>query len=217
MRVCPGAEVIDQPNVEVLYILCFYFKVWIIAQYAMWYAMWFICMIMIAFCLNVVRKSLSMNNMTHLPLSRDDLKPIFLFGNQLMQIGSLLTLFGQVIAFLLLICQSAGIFRIIHLAFDHQQFVTSAITELVNNSAVVEVDFVPHVVSPLSVSVNSSGKKRLILDLRHVNQSVWKQKIKFKDWRVFSTYVDKGGFLFSFDLKSGYHHVDIIFPAHWCT
>ena len=42
--------------------------------------------------------------------------------------------------------------------FDHQQFVTSAITELVNNSAVVEVDFVPHVVSPLSVSVNSSGK-----------------------------------------------------------
>ena len=45
------------------------------------------------------------------------------------------------------------------------------------------------------------------------NQYVWKQKIKFEDWRVFRTYVNKGEFLFSFDLKSGYHHVDI-FPPH---
>ena len=85
--------------------------------------------------------------------------------------------------------------------------------ELVKNSAVVEVSSIPRVVSPLSVSISSSGKKRLILDLRHVNQSVWKQKIKFEDWRVFRTYVNKGEFLFSFDLKSGYHHVDI-FPPH---
>ena len=98
-------------------------------------------------------------------------------------------------------------------AFDHSQFVESAILELVKNSAVVEVSSIPRVVSPLSVSISSSGKKRLILDLRHVNQYVWKQKIKFEDWRVFRTYVNKGEFLFSFDLKSGYHHVDI-FPPH---
>lgn len=67
--------------------------------------------------------------------------------------------------------------------------------------------------SPLSVSIQSSGKKRLILDLRHVNQYVWKEKIKFEDWRVLSKYVNKEGFLFNFDLKSGYHHIDI-FPEH---
>ena len=54
----------------------------------------------------------------------------------------------------------------------HCPFVENAITELVNNSAVIEVPFVPHVVAHLSVSANSSGKKRLILDLRQVNQFV---------------------------------------------
>ena len=63
------------------------------------------------------------------------------------------------------------------------------------------------------MSIQSSGKERLILDLRHVNQSIWKQKFKCEDWRVLLSYVNKGDFLFSFDLKSGYHHFDI-FPDH---
>ena len=45
----------------------------------------------------------------------------------------------------------------------------SAIDELVQAHAVVEVPFIPHVVNLLSVSIQSSGKKRLILDLHHVN------------------------------------------------
>ena len=36
----------------------------------------------------------------------------------------------------------------------------------------------------LSVSVQSSGKKRLILDLRFVNRHVRKQKVKFEDLKV---------------------------------
>ena len=39
----------------------------------------------------------------------------------------------------------------------------------------------PDVVNPLSVSVQSSGEKRLILDLRNVNFFVSKSKIKFDD------------------------------------
>ena len=89
----------------------------------------------------------------------------------------------------------------------------SVISELVGNHSVIEVPFVPHVVNPLSVFIQSSGKKRLILDFRHVNQSIWKQKFKCEDWRVFLSYVNKGDFLFSFDLKYGYHHFDI-FPDH---
>lgn len=88
-------------------------------------------------------------------------------------------------------------------ALAHHDFVTNAILELVANSAIVEVPSVPLVVSPLSVALNSSGKKRLILDLRYLNQHVWKEKFKFEDWRVFRNFLSKGGFMFSFDLKAG--------------
>ena len=94
-------------------------------------------------------------------------------------------------------------------ALENPSFVESAISELVGNHSVIEVPFVPHVVNPLSVSIQSSGKERLILDLRHVNQSIWKQKFKCEDWRVLLSYVNRGDFLFSFGLKSGYHHFDI--------
>jgi hypothetical protein len=67
----------------------------------------------------------------------------------------------------------------------------------------------PDIVNPLSVSVQSSGKKRLILDLRHVYTHVWKQKVKFDDWRVALDYYTKGCFMFGFDLKSGYHHIEM--------
>lgn len=98
-------------------------------------------------------------------------------------------------------------------ALEHSEFVESAILDLVKSQAAVEVSYIPHVVSPLSVSVQSSGKKRLILDLRIVNKCIWKEKFKCEDWRTLIPYLAKGGFLFNFDLKSGYHHVEI-FPEH---
>ena len=80
---------------------------------------------------------------------------------------------------------------------------TNAILEFVANSAIVEVTSVPLVVSALSVALSSSGKKRLILDLRCLNQHFWKEKFKFEDWRVFCNFLSTGGFVFSFDLKAG--------------
>ena len=68
-------------------------------------------------------------------------------------------------------------------------------------------------VNPLSVSVQSSGKKRLILDLKFVNKHVWKQKVKFEDLKVALNYFDKGHFMFSFYIERGYLHV-LIFPPH---
>ena len=69
--------------------------------------------------------------------------------------------------------------------------------------------------NPLSVSVQSSGKKRLILDLRLINKHLWKQRVKFEDLKVALNFLDAGHFMFSFDIKSGYHHVEI-FPPHQC-
>jgi hypothetical protein len=51
------------------------------------------------------------------------------------------------------------------------------------------------------------------LDLRYVNKHIYKQKIKFEDWRTAINYFGPGTFFTKFDLKSGYHHLDI-FSEH---
>ena len=97
-------------------------------------------------------------------------------------------------------------------ALLHYDFVSSAISDLLKLGLVSEVYAPPTVINPLSVSVNSEGKPRLILDLRHVNRHIPKAKFRMEDWRVFLQYVVRGGYMFKFDLKSGYHHIDICHP-----
>ena len=63
-------------------------------------------------------------------------------------------------------------------AFSHSEFVSEAVADLLSKGLVCKCSSVPDIINPLSVSVNSSGKCRLILDLRYVNQYLWKQKIK---------------------------------------
>ena len=92
----------------------------------------------------------------------------------------------------------------------HADFVLEAIQELLLSGSVVQVSSPSHVVNPLSVSIQSCGKKRLILDLRHVNKHIWKEKFKFEDIRNACVYLPFDHFMFKFDLKSGYHHIDIL-------
>ena len=54
-------------------------------------------------------------------------------------------------------------------------------------------------------------EKRLILDLIYGTSIT--TKFKFEDWRVGLDYFEKGSYFTAFDLKSGYHHLDI-FPEH---
>ena len=98
-------------------------------------------------------------------------------------------------------------------ALKNKNFVEESISELLKCSSIIEAEKPPEVINPLSVSINSSGKKRLILDLRYVNTHVYKDKIKFEDWKCFEHYLEgKEGYLFKFDLKNGYHHIDIFEP-----
>ena len=92
---------------------------------------------------------------------------------------------------------------------QYAEFVDQAISDLIQPYRIVRTGETPHVVNPLSVSVQPSGKLRLILDLRHVNQYVAKNTVKYEDWRTGLTYFKKDYFMISFDLKSGYHHIDI--------
>ena len=94
----------------------------------------------------------------------------------------------------------------------HADFVDQAIHELLFSGRICIQAVVaqkPLVVNPLSVAIQPCGKKRLILDLRHVNKCLVKQRVKYEDWKFALAYFTKGSYMFSFDLKSGYHHVEI--------
>ena len=71
----------------------------------------------------------------------------------------------------------------------------------------------PYICSPLSVVSSSSGKLRLVLNLQHLKQFLKKEKFKYEDLWVAMLMFEEGDFLFKFDLKLGYHHLDI-FEEH---
>ena len=96
-------------------------------------------------------------------------------------------------------------------ALKDTYFVSEAIFDLLRTKCVEILDHQPGIVNPLSDSVQRSGKKRLILDLRHVNLYVFKRKFRCEEISVAIQIFSKGFYLFKFDLKSGYHHVEI-FP-----
>ena len=109
-------------------------------------------------------------------------------------------------------------------ALEHSDFVNDAILELLQDNRIEELTTPPEIVNPLTVSVQSSGKKRLILDLRHINFHVFKQKFKCEGLHTIRDIFSADYFVFSFDLKSGFPHVDIftdhpkffgIFVAFW--
>ncbi|XP_021348504.1 uncharacterized protein LOC110447257 isoform X1 [Mizuhopecten yessoensis] len=93
-------------------------------------------------------------------------------------------------------------------ALNNADFVTEAIIELLKAGCIKKVKQ-PFVSNPLTVSINSAGKKRLVLDLRHVNQYVEKMKVKFEGVHEALNYAKQGHYMCKFDLKSGYHHIDI--------
>ena len=48
-----------------------------------------------------------------------------------------------------------------------------------------------------------------MINFRHLNSFLWKQKFKYEDLRTALLLFEIGDMAFTFDLKSGYHHVDI--------
>ena len=91
----------------------------------------------------------------------------------------------------------------------HNEFVNEAIENLVKNRCVALVNDRPYVCTPLSVVSNSSGKLRLVLNLKYLNQFLHVLSFKYEDLRTAALMFEVNEYLFKFDLKSGYHHVDI--------
>ncbi|XP_053401634.1 uncharacterized protein LOC128546105 [Mercenaria mercenaria] len=98
-------------------------------------------------------------------------------------------------------------------ARENSCFVEQEIENLLLKGIVSEIDSIPYVVNPLTVAYNRNGKPRLVLDCRHINPFLHQFNVKFEDIKVAETLFDKNSFLFTFDLKGAYHHIDI-FPEH---
>uniref|UniRef100_A0A7M5VC30 Reverse transcriptase domain-containing protein n=1 Tax=Clytia hemisphaerica TaxID=252671 RepID=A0A7M5VC30_9CNID len=97
-------------------------------------------------------------------------------------------------------------------SLDNSNFVQDAIKSLLSKGCISEVSDIPKCCNPLTVAERNS-KLRLVLDLRHVNQFVDNQKFKYEDLKTFAELFDQDDFFITFDLTSGYHHVDI-HPEH---
>ena len=70
------------------------------------------------------------------------------------------------------------------LFLNNLEFVIEAIQGLSRINKILEVDSVPLVINPISVTHQNSGKKRLMLDLRYVKKRICKSKIKFDNLKL---------------------------------
>ena len=92
-------------------------------------------------------------------------------------------------------------------ALNNSEFVIEAITSLINSNCVTECTEVPYCCNPLTVVVGK--KKRLVIDLsRSVNPFVKYVKFKYENLITLSEMFDKGFWFFTFDIESGYHHIE---------
>ena len=96
-------------------------------------------------------------------------------------------------------------------AQEHAAFVDhdTAITELLRARCIAQCFSCPTVCSPLMVVCNSRGKLHLVIDLRHVNNFHKLDKFKYEGLSQVAQMFKHDDYYISFDLKSGYHHVDI--------
>ena len=93
-------------------------------------------------------------------------------------------------------------------ALMHNDFVCKAILELLSNRCTIEVPSRPYCCNPLSVV--EGRKLRLVLDLsRSVNPFIKPFKFKYEGLPTLSVMFRKDFYFFTFDLESGYHHIDI--------
>ncbi|VDI71134.1 Hypothetical predicted protein [Mytilus galloprovincialis] len=80
--------------------------------------------------------------------------------------------------------------------------------KLISRGCISQVPELPKVVNPLTVAGNKE-KFRLVLDCRHINPHLHKFRFKYEDAVEASHMFEKGDYLFTYDLRSAYHHIEI--------
>ena len=75
---------------------------------------------------------------------------------------------------------------------NHSEFVVESVLELLHSGMVVEIANPQNVINCLTVSIQPSGKRRLILDLRYVNKFLIKQKLSIKIGKLYYLTFSRG-------------------------
>ena len=94
-------------------------------------------------------------------------------------------------------------------SLKNKRFVEESINKLLLEGCIEEVKEMPYCSNPLTVAGGGEKKLRLVLDLRHVNVNLTFPKFKYENLKVASQHLQKDYNFITFDLKSGYHHIDI--------
>ena len=103
-------------------------------------------------------------------------------------------------------------------ARDNPEFVTAELKKMLSKKCIYKVETEPHVINPLTVAYNKKGKPRLVLDCRNINDNLHKFKLnrkamfKYEDLQVARQLFEKGFYMFLFDIRGAYNHIDIFQP-----
>ena len=94
-------------------------------------------------------------------------------------------------------------------AFDNAEFVTEQLSEMLAAGAISKTKGPSKVTSPLGVNTRRNGKKRLIVDLRHVNQHLIVPKFRMDSLSDLTDLADPGDWMTSIDLAQSYYHQEM--------
>ena len=93
-----------------------------------------------------------------------------------------------------------------------EEFVTSEISKLLNRGAIRQVSKEAiHCVLPLRCMPKKQNKHRLVLDCRHVNQSIICPTFSQEGIQTVTDIIQEGDKIISIDLENGFHHVPVQF------
>ena len=89
-----------------------------------------------------------------------------------------------------------------------KDFGVREIEKLISEGKLEEIGYKPKVVNPLSVVIEPT-KKRLVLDCSYLNKFIVVPSFKMEDQKVAESLLIKGGWMYTYDMKDGYHHISI--------
>jgi hypothetical protein len=115
----------------------------------------------------------------------------------------------QVKAYLTGVLPHNIIFKNHRFVYEHWPFTIDAVEKLVVTGTAHlygPTDGRPKVVNPLAVALNAD-KERLVLNMMYPNAFMKSLPVKYERFKNILTFLKKGGFIASWDLKSGYFHV----------
>ena len=92
---------------------------------------------------------------------------------------------------------------------ENIEWIRETLREYLKFGFIKKVILPPKVISPLQVSVHSTGKKCLIHDESVLNEFIEKQKFKLEGWEEMLQYCGGSNFGIQFDMKKFYYEIDI--------